>query len=69
MTPCGRPTTFAKNRDRLFGGDATAAFFEAVLLHAETERLLSDEHVTVDGILPEAGASQTARPQSDRNNG
>ena len=52
------PTTFTKNRERLLTGDIAAAFFEAVLLHAETERLLSDDHFTVDGTLLEAWASQ-----------
>src|SRR6476661_7108007 len=32
------PTTFTKNRDRLLYGDITAAFFDAVLMHAEKER-------------------------------
>jgi transposase len=52
------PTTFTKNRDRLLGGDIAAAFFDAVLIHADAERLLSDEHFTVDGTLLEAWASQ-----------
>jgi transposase len=51
------PTTFTKNRDRLLHGDVAAAFFEAVLIHAETARLLSHEHFTVDGTLLEAWAS------------
>ena len=60
------PTTFTKNRDRLLDGDIAAAFFEAVLLHAETERLLSDEHFTVDGTLLEAWASHKSfRPRQD----
>jgi transposase len=45
------PTTFTKNRDRLLDGDIASAFFEAVLIHADTARLLSDEHFTVDGTL------------------
>jgi hypothetical protein len=49
------PTTFSKNRDRLLTGDIATAFFEAVLLHAETERLLSDDHFTVDGTLLRRG--------------
>ena len=58
------PTTFTKNRDRLLDGDIAAAFFEAVLIHADTERLLSDEHFTVDGTLLEAWASQKSfRPR------
>src|SRR3954466_7386300 len=51
------PTTFSKNRDRLLRGDIAQAFFEAVRLHADTERLLSDEHFTVDGTLLETWAS------------
>ena len=51
------PTTFTKNRDRLLDGDIAAAFFDAVRSHADTTRLLSDEHFTVDGTLLEAWAS------------
>src|SRR5687767_328288 len=60
-------TTFTKNRDRLLDGDIAAAFFEAVLIHAETERLLSDEHFTVDGTLLEAWASHKSfRPRGEQ---
>lgn len=60
------PTTFTKNRDRLLIGDIAAAFFEGVLIHADTERLLSDEHFTVDGTLLEAWASQKSfRPRDE----
>jgi transposase len=60
------PTTFTKNRDRLLDGDIAAAFFEAVLIHADSARLLSDEHFTVDGTLLEAWASQKSfRPRDD----
>jgi transposase len=59
-------TTFTKNRDRLLGGDIATAFFDAVLLHAETERLLSDEHFTVDGTLLEAWASQKSFRSRDQ---
>jgi transposase len=59
-------TTFTKNRDRLLDGDIAAAFFEAVLLHAETADLLSDEHFTVDGTLLEAWASHKSfRPRDE----
>ena len=58
------PTTFTKNRDRLLDGDIAAAFFDAVLIHADSKRLLSDEHFTVDGTLLEAWASQKSfRPR------
>jgi IS5 family transposase len=57
-------TTFTKNRDRLLDGDTAAAFFDAVLIHADSQRLLSDEHFTVDGTLLEAWASQKSfRPR------
>lgn len=60
------PTTFSKNRDRLLRGEIAQAFFEAVRLHADTERLLSDEHFTVDGTLLEAWASHKSfRPKDD----
>ena len=58
------PTTFTKNRDRLLDGEIAAAFFDAVLIHADTARLLSDEHFTVDGTLLEAWASHRSfRPR------
>jgi transposase len=58
------PTTFTKNRERLLAGDIAGAFFEAVLIHADTARLLSDDHFTVDGTLLEAWASQKSfRPR------
>jgi transposase len=61
------PTTFTKNRDRLLAGDIAAAFFEAVLLHADSQRLLSNDHFTVDGTLLEAWASQKSfRPREDQ---
>jgi transposase len=60
------PTTFTKNRDRLLDGDIATAFFDAILIHAETERLLSDDHFTVDGTLLEAWASQKSfRPRDE----
>src|SRR4030095_5182372 len=60
------PTTFTKNRDRLLDGDIASAFFEAVLIHADTARLLSDDHFTVDGTLLEAWASQKSfRPRDE----
>lgn len=64
--PVWSATTFTKNRDRLLTGDIAQAFFEAVLQHAETAHLLSDEHFTVDGTLIEAWASHKSfRPRDD----
>ena len=59
------PTTFTKNRERLLDGDIAAAFFQAVLLQADTARLLSDEHFTVDGTLLEAWASHKSFQRKD----
>ena len=51
-------TVFTKNRERLLRGDIAEAFFQRVLELARAERLLSDEHFTVDGTLIEAWAGQ-----------
>jgi transposase len=60
------PTTFTKNRDRLLDGDIAGAFFEAVLRHADADRLLAHDHFTVDGTLLEAWASQKSfRPHDE----
>lgn len=56
--PIWDATVFSKNRDRLLEGDVARAFFERVLCHARAQRLLSDEHFTVDGTLIEAWAGQ-----------
>jgi transposase len=56
--PVWDATTFSKNRDRLLEGDVAQAFFQAVLKQLQGQRLLSDEHFTVDGTLIEAWASQ-----------
>ena len=59
------PTTFTKNRDRLLDGDIAGAFFEAVLRHADADRLLADDHFTVDGTLLDAWASQKSFQRKD----
>jgi transposase len=59
------PTTFTKNRDRLLDGDIAAAFFEAIVIHADRARLLSNEHFTVDGTLLEAWASHKSFRRRD----
>jgi transposase len=63
--PVWTPTTFTKNRERLLDGDIATAFFQAVLIQAETAQLLSDEHFTVDGTLLEAWASQKSFQRKD----
>lgn len=42
------PTVFTKNRDRLLEGGVAQAFFDAVLTQARNNRLLSEEHFSVD---------------------
>jgi transposase len=56
--PVWTPTAFSKNRDRLLDGDIARAFFEDIVPQARGQRLLSDEHFTVDGTLLEAWAGQ-----------
>jgi transposase len=51
-------TSFSKNRERLLSGEVAQAFFAAVVSAARQQRLLSDEHFTVDGTLIEAWASE-----------
>jgi transposase len=50
-------SSFAKNRRRLLDHAVSPAFFEAVLLQARQQHLLSNDHFTVDGTLLESWAS------------
>jgi transposase len=59
-------TVFTKNRDRLLDGEVATGFFEQVLAQAKAQRLLSDEHFTVDGTLIEAWAGQKSfKPKTE----
>ena len=58
-------STFSKNRDRLLKGEVATGFFDAVLTEARGQRLLSDEHFTVDGTLLEAWASHKSFQPKD----
>jgi transposase len=58
-------TTFTKNRERLLAGDIARQFFAAVIEQAQTQRVLSDEHFTVDGTLLEAWAGQKSFTRRD----
>src|SRR5262245_61675606 len=62
-------TVFSKNRDRLLEGEIARAFFERVLCHAREQRLLSDEHFTVDGTLIEAWAGQKSFKKKETGRG
>ena len=60
------PTTFTKNRDWLLDGEIAAAFFDAIVIDADRERLLSNDHFTVDGTLLDAWASHKSfRPRDE----
>jgi hypothetical protein len=68
---------FSKERDKFLEGDIAGAFFERVLFHARSQKLMSDEHFTVDCTLIEAWAGQksfkkkgtrSGNPTKDRGN-
>jgi transposase len=50
-------STFSTNRRRLIEHDIAKQFFAGIVHQARAQRLLSDEHFTVDGTLIEAWAS------------
>ena len=59
-------STFAKNRSRLLAHEVTGRFFGAVVSEARRQRLLSEEHFSVDGTLLEAWASlKSIRPRDE----
>ena len=63
-------STFRKNRDRLLGGEIEHKFFTEIKKQAERAGLLSSEHFSVDGTLPEALASiKSYRPEDEEDNG
>jgi transposase len=58
------PSTFSKNKARLLEHQVSRQFFSAVLAQAQGQKLLSEEHFTVDGTLLEAWASlKSFRPR------
>lgn len=61
--PVWTPTVFTKNRDRLLNQEIARSFFRRVVERAE--KLMSDEHFTVDGTLIEAWASQKSFQRKD----
>jgi transposase len=50
-------TTFSKNRERLVLGEIADRFFSEIVKLANTKRLVSSEHFTVDGTVIHAWAS------------
>jgi len=62
--PAWDHSTFSRNRERVLTPEVFAAFFEAIRKQAESRRLLSKEHFSVDGTLIEAAASiKSFRPK------
>jgi transposase len=58
-------TVFTKNRERLLEADVAQKFLKAVLEEAQTMKLLSNEHFTVDGTLIKAWAGQKSFKKKD----
>ena len=59
-------STFSFNRRRLLEHDVAGEFFQRVVAKAKVERLMSDEHFSVDGSLIEAWASlKSLRPKGE----
>ena len=58
-------STFSKNRARLIEHEIAKAFFAGILKQAREQRLLSDEHFTVDGTLIESWASFKSLKRKD----
>src|SRR6478609_3817967 len=59
-------TVFTKNRNRLLEGDVAREFLSEVVKQAQSKRLTSDEHFTVDGTLIEAWASLKSFQRKDQ---
>jgi transposase len=58
-------SSFSKNRERLLEGGTPQVLFEQVLACARAEKLLSDEHFSVDGTLIRAWASHASFVRKD----
>lgn len=58
-------STFSINRDRLLENGVIAELFEEVVGLARQQKLLSDEHFSVDGTLIQAWASQKSYRRKD----
>jgi len=58
-------STFSKNRARLIEHEIAKDFFAGIIRQAREQRLLSDEHFTVDGTLIESWASFKSLKRKD----
>lgn len=60
------PTVFSHNRERLMAHQVAAEFLQGTVALARADKLMSDEHFSVDGSLIEAWASMKSfRPKDD----
>ena len=59
-------SNFSRFRERLIEEDSARRFFDAVVREAREQKLLSDEHFTVDGTLIEAWASLKSFRRKDK---
>jgi transposase len=62
-------SSFSTNRDRLLDNDVITELFEEVVNLARKQKLLSDEHFSVDGTLIQAWASQKSYRRKDDDSG
>ena len=58
-------STFSKNRERLIEHEVAKVYFAGIIKQAREQRLLSDEHFTVDGTLIESWASFKSLKRKD----
>lgn len=59
-------STLSKNQERLLAHDAAGQFFACIVQQAKVQRLMSEEHFSVDGTLFEAWASlKSFRPKDE----
>ncbi len=62
--PAWLATTLTKNRERLLAGEVAREFLAAVVRQVRRRGLVSSEHLSVDGTMIEAWASQKSfRPK------
>jgi hypothetical protein len=63
--PLWDASTFSRNRGRLLAGEVAQRFLAELLALPEVKRLLSSEHVSLDGTLLQAWASQKSFRRKD----
>lgn len=67
VEPSFVPTVFTHNRDRLLAHDVAREFLLAVVARAQSAKLMSHEHFTVDGTLIDSWASLKSFKRKDDN--